>query len=435
MNNTHLAVFLIPGLSARLLEKVEHCPALTDLARRTRMRIVKPALPAVTCPMQATYSTGLMPGEHGVVANGNFSPDRRAVSMWEHSALMIKQPRIWDALKAVNPALTAAAIFWWNTLYSSADIYMNVAPIHTPQGGVVSSCYSKPAGLYDEIERELKPFPLHHFWGPMASMPSSEWICSATLYVLRKFRPNLLLTYVPELDYSLQRFGPDSPEALADLRALDELLADVFAECRAQKAEAVVLSEYGMTPVAGAVLINRALREKGLLAVRTVAGKEYLDFAASRAFAMVDHQVAHVYLLDASAKEAVRKALESTPGVAKLLDDEGKKAAGIDHARSGYFVALAESDKWFAYYWWLDEAKAPDFAFTVDIHNKPGYDPLELFFNPQKKCIETNTALVKGSHGLVPSDDRDMAVCIGDLPGPERFAATDVMTAILSRFK
>jgi hypothetical protein len=190
-----------------------------------------------------------------------------------------------------------------------------------------------------------------------------------------------------------------------------------------------------MVPVGGAVLINRVLRENDLLAVRTVGGKEYLDFAASRAFAMVDHQIAHVYMLDASAKDAVREALEATDGIAKLLDDEGKKAAGIDHAHSGDFVALAESDKWFAYYWWLDEAKAPDFAFTVDIHNKPGYDPCELFFNPQKKCIETNTALVKGSHGLVPADDRDMAVCIGDLPGPERFAATDVMNAILSYFK
>jgi predicted AlkP superfamily pyrophosphatase or phosphodiesterase len=435
MNSRNVVVFLVPGLSLRLLEKVEHCPALTDLARRTQLRIVKPALPAVTCSMQATYSTGLAPGEHGVVANGNYFPDRRVVSMWEHSALMIRQPRIWDALKLVNASLTTAAIFWWNTLYSSADIYMNVAPIHAAKGETVSSCYCRPSGMYDEIERELRPFPLHHFWGPMASMPSSEWLCNATLHVLRKFRPNLLLTYVPELDYSLQKFGPDSHEALNDLRALDEVFADVFAECRAQKAEVVVLSEYGMVPVNGAVMINRALREDGLLSVRTVAGREYLDFAASRAFAMVDHQVAHVYLLDATAKTAVRAALQATAGIAKLLDDDGKKAAGIDHARSGDFVALAESDKWFAYYWWLDEAKAPDFALTVDIHNKPGYDPCELFFNPVKKCIETNTSLVKGSHGLVPADDRDMAVCIGDLPGGERFAATDVMSALISRFR
>lgn len=435
MNNKHLAVFLIPGLSARLLEKMEYCPALTDLARRTRMRVVKPVLPAVTCSMQATYSTGLTPGEHGVVANGNYFPERRVVSLWEHSALMIRQPRIWDALKGADPALTTAALFWWNTLYSTADIYMNVAPIHGAKGDIVSSCYSKPAGLYDEIEKELKPFPLHHFWGPMAGMPSSEWICGATLRVLRKFKPNLLLTYVPELDYSLQKFGPDSQEVRKDLKALDTLLADTFSACRAERAEVVALSEYGMTPVAGAVMLNRVLREKGLLAVRTVAGREHLDFAGSQAFAMVDHQVAHVYVLDPSMREATRAALESTPGVAKVLDEEGKKAAGVDHARSGDFVALADSDKWFAYYWWLDEARAPEFAFTVDIHNKPGYDPCELFFNPAKKRIETDTGLVKGSHGLVPSDERDMAVCIGDLPGAERFAATDVMDAIVEWFK
>jgi predicted AlkP superfamily pyrophosphatase or phosphodiesterase len=214
------------------------------------------------------------------------------------------------------------------------------------------------------------------------------------------------------------------------------MLADVFAACRAQRAEVMALSEYGMVPVNGAVLVNVALREAGLLAVRKVGGREYLDFAASRAFAMVDHQVAHVYLLDPTVRDAARKVLESTLGIAKVLDDEGKKANALDHAHSGDFVALAESDKWFAYYWWLEESKAPDFAFTVDIHSKPGYDPCELFFNPEKKCIETNTSLVKGSHGLVPADDRDMAVCIGDLPGaPPRLAATEVLNAVLSCFK
>lgn len=436
MNDRHVVVFLVPGLSGRLLRHAEHCPALAELARRTRLRPVRPVFPAVTCPAQATYTTGLAPGRHGVVANGNYFPDRREVSLWEHSARMIGQPRIWDALKRVNPSLTTAALFWWNTQYSTADFYMNVAPIHTAKGETISSCYSKPAGLYDEIEKRLGPFPLHNYWGPMASLPSSEWICKAALHALETLRPNLLLTYVPEMDYALQKFGVESQKTLEDLRAVDELLADTFAACRAKKAEIVVLSEYGMTPVSGAVLINRALREAGLLSVRTVGGREYLDFIASRAFAMVDHQAAHVYLLDEAARKETRKTLESLAGVARLLDGDGKKEFEIDHPRSGDFVALSEPDKWFAYYWWLDEAKAPDFAFTVDIHRKPGYDPLEMFFNPQRKCIETNTALIKASHGLVPEDEQDMAVCIGDLPGADGvLPATGVMDAILSRFR
>ena len=436
MNEKHLAVFLVPGLSRRLLENGGHPPALTEQVRRTRLRTVRPVLPAVTCPMQATYTTGEPPGTHGVVANGNYFPDRRTVSFWEHSAGMIRQPRIWDALKRIDSSLTTAALFWWNVQYSTADFYMNVAPKHTAKGETIPSCYSKPSGLYEEIEKRLGPFPLRNFWGPMASLPSSEWICRATLHVLESLHPNLLLTYIPELDYSLQKFGPDAEETRKDLQALDEVLAEAFAACRAKGADVVILSEYGMSPVNEAVLINRALREDGLLSVREVGGCEYLDFIASRAFAMVDHQAAHVYLLDPSAKAATRSTLENIEGIARVLDEDGKKEFAVNHPHSGDFVALAQDDKWFAYYWWMDEAKAPDFAFTVDIHRKPGYDPLELFFNPQRKCIETNTNLVKGSHGLVPADDRDMAVCIGDLPGKDDvMEATDVMGGIVDWFR
>ncbi|RKY29457.1 MAG: alkaline phosphatase family protein [Planctomycetota bacterium] len=436
MNDGHLAVFLVAGLSGRLLKDEERCPALADLIRRTRLRYIKPVLPAVTCTAQATYTTGLPPAGHGIIANGNFFADRRAVSLWEHSALMIEQPRIWDALRRVHPSLTTAVLLWWNTQYSTADYYMNVAPKHTAGGETISSCYSKPPGLYGAIEEKLGPFPLHNFWGPMASLPSSEWICKATLHTLETLRPNLLLTYIPELDYSLQKFGPDAPETREDLRALDALLAETFAACRERNAEIVVLSEYGMAPVNGAVTINRALREAGLLSVRVVGGREYLDFIASRAFAMVDHQVAHVYVFDPAARDEVRSLLESLDGVARVLDEHGKREFAIDHAHSGDFVALSERDKWFAYYWWLDEAKAPDFAFTVDIHRKPGFDPLELFFNRQRKRIETDTSLIKGSHGLAPDDERDMAVCIGDLPGGDgTMAATDVMDAIVGWFR
>jgi hypothetical protein len=189
-----------------------------------------------------------------------------------------------------------------------------------------------------------------------------------------------------------------------------------------------VASEYGITPVRDAVHINRALREAGLIAVRPEEfGREILDPGASAAFAVADHQVAHVYVNDGSRLSEVRSLLEKVDGIESILDQDGKRRIGLDHERSGELVAISKADRWFSYYYWLDDALAPDFARTVDIHRKPGYDPVELFVDPQirlpmlatawrlakrKLGMRTlldvislkDTALVKGSHGRLTDD-------------------------------
>jgi hypothetical protein len=128
--------------------------------------------------------------------------------------------------------------------------------------------------------------------------------------------------------------------------------------------------------------------------------------------------------------------LEGTPGVGKLLDAPGKAQMGIDHPRSGDLIAIAEPDRWFAYYWWHDPERAPLYARTVDIHNKPGYDPVELFFDPQHRCVPIDERLVKGSHGRLPEDDANAAVLIAPEappggPAVGRFEAVDLPRLLL----
>ncbi len=412
-----ILIAIIAGLSPKMARSEEHCPNIASIAKSGTCVPVKPVLPAVTCSMQATYSTGLTPAEHGVVANGYYFRDTGKVELWQHSARLIKQPRIWDMLREKNPAFRTAVLFWWNALYSSADIVMNVAPIH--EGNTtIPSCYSFPRNLYDECEAALGPFPLHRFWGPMTSIESSKWIADATVKVLQDRRPDLTLTYIPFLDYSTQKFGPESRQALADATALDALIGDLKAAANAAGAKLVLVSEYSLIPVTAPIAINRVLRENGLLDLRVVGGREYLDTGASPAFAMVDHQIAHVYLNDTARLKETAEILRAVEGVAEVLSRKEQKEYGIDHPNAGELVVLPQKDRWFSYYWWLDEGRAPGFAHTVDIHRKPGYDPVEMFVDPVRKCIPTDASLIKGSHGLVSDDPDEMAVLVSEIKLP-----------------
>ncbi|MFJ9024391.1 alkaline phosphatase family protein, partial [Streptomyces sp. NPDC102259] len=316
-------------------------------------------------------------------------------------------------------------------------------------------CYTRPAALHDELTEKLGTFPLFHFWGPGADLVSSRWIIDATRHILRTRTPDLALCYLPHLDYDLQRFGPDDPRSLRAAAALDAALVPLLADARAQGRTVVALSEYGITKVSRPVDINRALRRAGLLEVHTQDGMEYLDPMASRAFAVADHQLAHVYVRRPEDLPGVREVLEDLPGVAELLGDEGKKTHGLDHPRSGELVALAEPDAWFTYYYWLDDARAPDFAQLVEIHRKPGYDPAELFMDPLDPYVKVKAAgalarkklglryrmavvpldpsPIRGSHGRLPASDDDGPLLICSTPRSlgDPVAATDVKALLL----
>ncbi|MGH8909321.1 MAG: nucleotide pyrophosphatase/phosphodiesterase family protein [Egibacteraceae bacterium] len=442
----------VVGLTPRLLPGM---PRLSALAREGFCAQLDTVLPAVTCTVQSTLLTGLPPAGHGIVGNGWYFRDLGEILLWRQHNALVAGEKVWEAARRAHPGYRAANLCWWYAMGASTDITLTPRPVYRADGRKAPDCYTRPAALHDELERRLGAFPLFSYWGPTAGIASSRWLGRAALHVLDRHRPDLLLLYLPHLDYDLQRFGPDAPEAVAAAGAVDEVAGSVVEAARALGAVVVVLSEYGITGVRRPVDVNRHLRRAGLLEVYTQAGMEYLDPWTSRAFAVADHQVAHVYVRDPGVLGKVRDLLAELDGVDEVLDEAGKRAAGLDHERAGELVAVAEPDAWFTYYYWLDDARAPDFARTVEIHRKPGYDPAELFFDPADRLVKPRAALtlarsrlglrttlnvvpldpthVRGSHGRLPDDPLDgpVLLCSDPAYARARLAATDVKDFLL----
>jgi len=396
-------VILAVGLSPALIGA--HTPNLQRLVRRGGQRSLDTVMPAVTCTVQSTLVTGLMPSGHGAVANGWYFRDLAEVWLWRQSNRLIGGEKIWEAAKARDRDFSCAKMFWWYNMYSSADWSATPRPMYPADGRKIPDHYARPYDLHDELDAKLGRFPLFKFWGPLTDISSSAWIAQSTLHVMETRNPTLTLTYLPHLDYNLQRLGPDleHPRVQQDLEELDAVCGTLIDAATASGRSVIVVSEYGITPVSNAVHINRALREAGMIAVRPEEfGREILDPGASAAFAVADHQIAHVYVNDPGRLGEVRALLERLDGVEKILDADGKRAAGLDHPRSGELVAISRADRWFSYYYWLDDARAPDFARTVDIHRKPGYDPVELFVDPEIRfpMLATGWRLAKRKLGL-----------------------------------
>ncbi|MGI9521658.1 MAG: alkaline phosphatase family protein [Hyphomicrobiaceae bacterium] len=426
MNKT--LVILVVGLSPDLVG--EHTPHLRRLATRGGQRGLKTTTPAVTCTTQSTLLTGAPPSVHGAVANGWYFRDLAEVWFWRQSNHLVDGEKIWESGRARDPDFTTAKMFWWYNMYASAEWSATPRPMYPADGRKIPDHYTYPGGLHDELDQRFGQFPLFKFWGPTANIESSEWIARATLHVMGTRDPTLTLTYLPHLDYNLQRLGPDltHPRLIADLKEIDELCGELIEVAETEGREVIVVSEYGITPVTDAVHINRALRRAGLLAVRVEEhGREQLDAGASDAFAVADHQLAHIYVKKPDQIAIVQSLIANLEGVEVVLDEEGKRAYALDHPRSGELVAISRADRWFSYYYWLEDDKAPDYARTVDIHRKPGYDPVELFVDPairwpmlsvgwrltkrklgMRQLLDVislkDTTLVKGSHGRVTDD-------------------------------
>ncbi len=375
---TPTLVLNVVGLTPELLE---HAPYLKALARSGAMRPLTTVLPAVTTTVQSTMLTGTSPREHGIVANGWYFRDLSEIWLWRQSNRLVGGEKVWEAAKRRDPSFTCAKLFWWYNMYSSVDYAVTPRPMYLADGRKLPDIHTHPASLRDELQGALGPFPLFRFWGPGADIASSRWIAESALHVLAHQRPTLTLVYLPHLDYDLQRFGPRHPSIAAQVAAVDALCEPLIAKAKAIGAHVVVLSEYGMTEVSHPIHVNRALRQAGWLKVRLELGREQLDAGACEAFAVADHQLAHVYVARPELIPDVAACLAALPGVETVLDEAGKRAAGLDHPRSGELVAIAKADSWFTYYHFLDDAKAPDFARTVEIHRKPGYDPAELIFD------------------------------------------------------
>jgi predicted AlkP superfamily pyrophosphatase or phosphodiesterase len=410
----------VVGLSGKHFLDPRNLPHMASLLDRGHLTHIAPCFPATTLPAQATMTTGTPPAEHGVVANGFYFPENFQISFWEQAAGLVQTERIWDRLKRKNPALTTALLFMQNSLYGHAETIITPKPMHT-DAGMVQWCYSKPVGFYEQIRETLGEFELKHYWGPLASIESSRWIAGAARETLAKMRPDLMFVYLPHLDYCTQKFGPESQVVMEELLKVDQEVGSIIEAVDTlglrEETVFIVLSEYAFYPVNGAVAINRILRANNLLAVRAINGREYLDLELSPAFAMVDHQAAHIYIKPGF-KEAVLTTLRAIPEIDLLLaSNEEKEQYGILHQRCGDIVAVSAKDKWFSYYWWEDMEKAPDFADHIDIHRKPGYDPLELFFDPKTFKIPQDTSLVKGSHGYPPAGPDDHVPLLISGPG------------------
>jgi predicted AlkP superfamily pyrophosphatase or phosphodiesterase len=392
----------VVGLEQKHLDSglVPNIAKITETGEAAKL---EPTFPAVTCTVQASILSGRYPSEHGVIANGLYDRGTYSVSFWEQSSSLVQAPRAWDIVKQ-NDSKKTAVLFWQNTMYANSDIVVTPRPIHLDDK-MVMWCYSKPVGYYEKLKEKFGEFNLASYWGPLASSKSSEWIANAAEYTLESERPNFLFVYVPHADYSVQRFGKESVQVRDDLKKADEIVGTLVQKATDLGIQAetqfIIVSEYAFNDVNGAVPLNLVLRDAGLLSIRTIQDKEYLDFEFSKAFAMVDHQVAHIYIKDGFERE-VRKVLEATPGVDRILDGRSKKELAIDHERSGELIAVSAKDMWFSYYWWHDESSAPDFAHNVDIHRKPGYDPVELFIDQKTRSIPLDVSLVKGSHGRPP---------------------------------
>ncbi|MYT16168.1 alkaline phosphatase family protein [Streptomyces sp. SID4951] len=440
------------GVTPRLLP---HMPNLRAIGEEGFTAPLETVFPAVTSTVQASLTTGLLPRDHGAVGNGWYVRSRAEVQFWGQHNGLVSGEKVWRTARALAPDHRTAYLCWWFAMGAETDTVLTPRPVYRYDGRKEPDCYTRPAALRDVLTDTLGVFPLFRYWGPMADITSTRWVVAASRLVIRATSPDLAFVYVPHLDYDLQRFGPDGVEAIRAARQTDAALGPLLRELRDRGTTVLALSEYGITGVDRPVDINRALRREGLLGVFTQRGMEYLDPHSSRAFAVADHQIAHVYVGDRADVPRVRDVLTALPGVERVLDRGEQASLGVDHDRSGELIAIAESGAWFTYYYWLDDERAPDFARGVEIHRKPGYDPAELFFDPQQRHVRGRAALavlgkkigmrapltvvpldaslVRGSHGRLPDCPQDgpVLLCSDPAQARDRYRATDVKQLIL----
>lgn len=453
MANKSLLVIDIVGLTPALLG--QHTPNLLRLVNDGFVAQLEGVFPALTCTAQSSMLTGSFPDSHGIVANGWYSREQAEVMFWKQANQLVAGEKVWEKARTNCTDFTCSQLFWWFNMYASVDYSVTLRPIYPADGRKIPALYSNPPDLFKQYEQRLGAFPMFNFWGPGADIRSSRWIADCARQEFDDHRPDLQLVYLPHLDYNLQRLGPDDPAIWQDVEEIDRVAGELIDHARQGGAEVLVVSEYGIETATGHVDINRFLRGQGLLQVRETLGWEMLDCGASRAFAVADHQVAHVYVRDANDLTRVSTLLSALPGVEQVLDAKAQARWHIAHARSGDLVVIAAPGQWFTYYYWLEDSKAPDFARTVDIHRKPGYDPVELFADPdihlpgvklaikllRKRLgfrtlmdfIPLTPQLVKGTHGRPAASAEQGPLLMGtrrDL-AKDRYRMVDVKDLIL----
>ncbi|MNI33762.1 Type I phosphodiesterase / nucleotide pyrophosphatase [compost metagenome] len=417
----------IVGLSKSVIGA--NTPFLQKYITEKHLTTIAPLLPAVTTAAQSAYLTGKYPSDNGIVGNGWYDHAESEVKFWKQSNKLVQGEKIWDKAKQEDPNFTCANMFWWYNMYSTVDYSVTPRPNYLADGRKLPDCYSQPAELRDHLQAKLGQFPLFQFWGPGANIKSTRWIADAAMETENLHNPTLTLIYLPHLDYCLQKFGPDEAKIGTELQEIDQVVADLVAFYENKGARVILLSEYGIAPVNNPIHLNRLFRENGLIQIREERGLELLDAGASKAFVVADHQIAHVYINDKSVTEQVKALLKNVPGIELVLDKAAQQTHHINHERSGDLVLMADEHSWFTYYFWLDDTKAPDYARVVDIHKKPGYDPVEMFMTSKLRAgykllrkkagfryvmdvIPLDATLIKGSHGRINTKEEFKPVLV-----------------------
>lgn len=422
-----IAVLNVVGLTRSVIDDM---PRLREWSKKREVMSFKPAFPAVTCTAQSSYLTGKPVGEHGIVGNGWYDREDAEVKFWKQSNHLVKGKKVWEEAE-----VRCAKMFWWYNMYSSADFSATPRPLYPADGRKFFDIHTQPMEMREQIKIDLGDFPFPSFWGPKAGIGSSEWIAKSACWIEENESPSLNLVYLPHLDYGLQKYGPGAPEMTAEYESIDKVTCDLIDFLEKRGIEVLVLSEYGISRVSRPVHLNRIFRKRGWLQVKDELGLETLDCGGSKVFAVADHQIAHVYVNDTSIADEVREVVLAADGVEEIRESSDLWGKGIAADRGGDFVAVSDEDAWFTYYFWEDDSKAPDFARCIDIHRKPGYDPVELFLDPDLKfplvkiakflakkklgfrglmdVIPLNANLVKGSHGRDTVAPQEQPVAIG----------------------
>jgi len=391
-NTNRVIVLDIVGLQPQHLSPAT-TPHLSALSG-DNMASLRPPFPAVTVPSQTTLATGRSPAAHGDVANGSYDRESDTVTFWDRDRG--ERDRLWET--ASEAGLQTGVLFFQHLKGTTADVALTPSPIEDENNDLVEmNCWSNPDGFYEDLAEEYGHFPLHNYWGPLAGREGTEWILTAASEAIDRYDPDLLWVYIPHLDYVGLREGP-GPAFQSELEVVDALVGNFIEDLhddRWQETTTAVVSEYGFYSVDRPLFPNRTLKDAGLLSVTDTGD---VDLSNSQAFALVDHQIAHVYA-DRDDIPAVRSALQSVSGIAEIR----KPTSGDYHPNTGDLVLVAERNAWFQYYWWHDEKTAPPYASDVDIHAKPGFDPCELFLGDAAP-ISLDSTQVGGSHGRTDTE-------------------------------
>ncbi len=371
----------------------------------------KTVFPALTCPVQASFRTGLEPEEHSMPANGFFDRELRKTFFWEQSSKLYKGKRFWEDFR--DHGGKVAQISLQQSLGNDSDIIISPAPIHKHHGGMIQDCYSKPPELYQKICSKLgKKFNLFNYWGPFTSGKSSEWITDASAYIMKENLAELIITYLPHLDYDLQRHGPGGKEEGLAFEFLEIQLEKLLAFAKIAGYETLIIGDYSIERAENVIYPNRILLDSGFFRLRSVKNMLYPDLYSSKAFALCDHQVAHIYLQDRNDLKQIKEIFTKTKTISQILEPK-------DHNKAGDLILLAKHGGWFSYRWWTSAKEAPEYASHVDIHSKPGFDPCELISSLWPPfSISQDDSKIKGTHGLTDGNSGEV-LCASTFPIPD----------------